>query len=165
MIWPALYVFAIHPADHIGAFFKAVFALCALASGVFAMSALLRIWRIFRASGDWKATIGAGRLVWDVAIPSKNLPLDVELGQIAKALRLETSQTSKDSDGEYTETRERFELHLTDDRILIIDREAAGMDPHRVFLALSQYGIRYELWLQDCTKGSVNTSKMFQRCY
>ncbi|WP_233494720.1 hypothetical protein [Ruegeria sp. A3M17] len=103
--------------------------------------------------------------MWDAAIPCENLPMDVALGCIVKALRLETSRTGRDSDGEYTETSQRFELHLTDGRVLIFDREATGINPHRVFLALAQIGIRYELWSQDCTKGSVNMSKVLQRSY
>ncbi|EEE35350.1 hypothetical protein RKLH11_4026 [Rhodobacteraceae bacterium KLH11] len=165
LIWPVLYVFAIHPADHIGGFFKVLFALCALAGGVFALSEGRRTWRIFSTPGDWKARISAGRLKWDAAIPCDNLPIDIELRDIAKALRLETLSTAKDSDGEYTETRERFELHLADDRVLTFDRATSGLNPHLVFLELAKHGIRYELWSQDLTKDSVNTSKMFQSLY
>jgi hypothetical protein len=165
LIWPILYIFAIHPADHIGTFFKAIFALCALVSGVLAMREGRRIWYVFNTPGDWKATISADRLMWDVAIPCENLPLDVALGGIEKAMRLEIIRTGRDSDGEHTETSERFELHLADDRILTFDRATAGMNPHRVFLALAKHGIRYELWSQDRTKDSVNTSKIFQRSY
>lgn len=165
LVWPILYIFAIHSADHIGVFFKILFALCALMSGAIAMIEARKIWRIFNTPGDWKATIGEGRLSWDVAIPCKNLPMDIALSGIAKALRLEISQTGTNSDGEYTETSELFELHLTDERVLAFDRETAGINPHRVFLALAKHGVRYELWSQDCTKDSVNTSKQFQRSY
>jgi hypothetical protein len=91
--------------------------------------------------------------------------MDIGLGCIAKALRLEISRTGTDSDGEYTETSECFELHLIDERVVTFDREAAGINPHRVFLALAKHDIRYELWSQDRTKDSVNTSKTFQRSY
>lgn len=165
LIWPILYISAIHPGDHIGTFFKAFFALCALASGAVAMSEGRKIWSVFNTPGDWKATIGAGRLVWDVAIPSKNLPIDVPIGVIKKTLLLKISRTSKNSDGEYTEISERFELHLNDGRVLTFDRETAGINPHRVFLALTKQGISYELWSQDCTKGSMNISRVFQRSY
>ena len=165
LVWLILYIFAIHPADHIGTFFKAFFALCTLVSGAFTMNEARKTCRILNTPGDWKATIGAGRLIWDVAIPCKNLPIDIELRGIAKALRLEISRTGKDSDGEYTETSERFELHLNDDRVVTFDRETAGIDPHRVFLALAKHSIRYELWSQDRTKDSVNTSKVFQRSH
>lgn len=165
LVWPILYVFAIHSADHIGPFFKVLFALCALMSGAIAMSEARKIWRIFNTPGDWKATIGADRLMWDVAIPCKNLPMDIGLGSIERALRLEISRTGTDSDGEHTETSERFELHLTDERVVTFDQEAAGINPHRVFLALAKHDIRYELWSQDCTKDSANTSKIFQRSY
>lgn len=103
--------------------------------------------------------------MWDVAIPCENLPMDVALGDISKALRLEISRTGKDSDGEHTEISEHFELQLSDDRVLNFDRETAGINPHRVFLALVKHGIPYELWSQDRTKDSVNTLKVFQRCY
>jgi hypothetical protein len=165
LMFPLLYIFAIQQADHIGTFFKAVFALCALVSGAFAMSDARKVWRIFNTPGDWKTTIGAGRLMWDVAIPCSNLPMDIALGDITKTLLLEISRTGTDSDGEYTETSERFELHLTDDRVLTFDREAAGINPHRVFLALANHGIRYELWSQDRTKASVNRSRIYQRTY
>ena len=165
LVWPVLYVFAIHPADHIGTIFKTFFAFCALVSGAFALSESRKTWRILKTQGDWKATIGADRLTWDAALTSENLPLDVALGDIAKALRLEISSTGQDSDGEYTEISECFELHLSDDRILAFDREAAGINPHRVFLALARHGIRYELWTQDRTKGSVDTSKVFLSTY
>ena len=88
---------------------------------------------VFEDQGDWKATIGAGRLIWDVPIPCKNLPMDIALDDIARALSLEVTRIGTDSDGEYTETREHFESHLTDDRVLSFDREAAGINPHRVF--------------------------------
>jgi len=91
--------------------------------------------------------------------------MNIGLGGIAKALRLEISRTGRDSDGEYTETSERFELHLTDEHVVTFDREAADINPHRVFLALAKHDIRYELWSQDCTKDSANTSKIFQRFY
>ncbi len=165
LVWPTLYIFAIHPADRIGAFFKALLALCAVMSGAFAMSEARKIWRIFNTPGDWKATIGAGRLIWDVAIPCKNLPMDIALGDIAKVLLLEIRYTGTDSDGEYTGNKERFELHLTDDQVLTFDREAAGINPHRVFLALAYHGVCYELWSQDRTKGSINTSRIFQSSY
>jgi len=165
LAWPILYIFAIHTADHIGTFFKAFFALCALASGSIAMNEARKSWRVFKTPGDWKVTIGAGSLNWDVAIPCKNLPMDIELDKIEKVLRLEIVRTGTDSDGEYTETSERFELYLTDERIETFDREAAGINPHRVFLALAKHGIRYELWSQDRTKDSVNTAKIFQRTY
>lgn len=164
-MWPILYIFAIHPADHIGTFAKAFFALCALMSGSFAMRESPRIWRVFNTPGDWKATISAGRLTWDVAIPCENLPIGIALGDITKALQLEVSRTGKDSDGEHTETSTHFELHLTGHGVLKFDRETAGINPHRVFLALAKHGIPYELWSQDRTKKSVNTLKVFQRSY
>ncbi|WP_367647977.1 hypothetical protein [Ruegeria arenilitoris] len=165
LIWSVLFVIAIHPVDHIGGFFKIFFALCALAGGAFALSEGRRTLRIFNTPGGWKATIDAGRLKWDAAIPCDSLPMDIELKDISKALRLETLSTGKDSDGEYTETRERFELHLNNDRVLTFDRATAGINPHRVFLELAKRGIRYELWSQDRAKGSVNTSKIFQSVY
>ncbi|WP_254054538.1 hypothetical protein [Roseovarius sp. EL26] len=146
-------------------FFKAFFALCALMSGTFAIGEARKTWRILNTPGDWKATIGAGRLIWDVAIPCKNLPMDIALDHVAKATSLKVSRTGTDSDGEYTETSEYFELHLTDDRVLNFDREAAGISPHRVFLALADHGIRYERWSQDRTKDSVDKSRIFQRTY
>ncbi|GFE65226.1 hypothetical protein KIN_23000 [Litoreibacter roseus] len=91
--------------------------------------------------------------------------MDLALADVAKALRLEISRTSKDSDGEYTEVEERFELHFVDGSVLTFDRETAGINPHRVFQALKERGIAYELWSQDHTKGSVDTSKTFQRSY
>ena len=165
LMFPILYIFAIQPADNIGKFFKAVFALCALVSGALAMSDARKVGRIFNTPGDWKTTIGAGRLMWDVAIPCRNLPMDIALADITKTLLLDVSRTGTDSDGEYTEASERFELHLTDGRVLTFDREAAGINPHRVFRALANHGIRYEMWSQDCTKGSVNRSRVFQRTY
>ncbi|MEP5762019.1 MAG: hypothetical protein ABJ327_22450 [Litoreibacter sp.] len=134
-------------------------------SGIFAMRDARKIWRIFNTSGDWKVTIGADRLMWDVAIPCSNLPMDIELSDIAKTLSLELSRTGTDSDGEYTETSKRFELHRTDGDVLTFDRETAGINPHRVFLALVNHGVRYELWSQDCTKDSTNSSKVLQRTY
>jgi len=165
LVWPILYIFGIHAADHIGTFFKAFFALCALVSLSIAMNEARKSWCIFKTPGDWKVTIGAGRLIWDVAIPCKNLPMDIELDNIAKLLRLDVVRTSTDSDGDYTEASEHFELHLSDERIETFDREAAGINPHRVFLALAKHGIRYELWSQDRTKDSVNTAKIFQSTY
>ena len=91
--------------------------------------------------------------------------MDIALGRIAKAVRLELRRTGTDSDGEYTEFLEKFELHLTDDRVLTLDREAAGINPHRVFRELAKHGVCYERWSQDKTKGSVNTAKVFQRAY
>ena len=129
LVWSILYIFAIHPSDHIGTFFKTVFALCALVSGSIAMREGPRIWRVLNTPGDWKITIGAGRLMWDVAIPCENLPMDVALGDISKALRLKISRTGKDSDGEHTEISEHFELQLSDDRVLNFDRETAGITP------------------------------------
>lgn len=165
LIWPLLYIFTIHPAEHIGSFFKAIFALCALASGAIALSEGRKAWRIFKTPGDWRATISSSRLVWDVAIPSQNLPMDLALADVSKALRLEVSRTNEDSDGEYTEIEDRFELHFVDGGVLTFDREAAGLNPHRVFLALAEHGIAYEFWTQDHTKNSVDTSKIFQRLY
>jgi hypothetical protein len=165
MIWPLLYMFAIYPADHIGVFFKTVFAVCALASGAFVLSAGWAAWRILSTPGDWKATIGAGRLKWEAAIAGGNLPLELALGDITKAVRLDMIRTGEDTDGEYTEWSERYELHLTSDRILTFDREATGINPHRVFLALARHGVQYELWTQDRTKTSEDTSRLFKSCY
>ena len=165
LIWPMLYIFAIHPAEHIGAVFKALFALCALASGAVAISEVRRTWRVFTTSGDWKATIAGGRLRWDAAIPSEALPLDVALHDIEKALRMETSRTVRDGDGEHNETSERFELHFTNGRLLTFDRATTGVSPHRVFLALARHGARYEYWSQDLTRGSSDTSEVFHRPY
>ncbi len=165
LIFPTLYIFAIHPADHIPTFFKAVFALCALTSGAFALNDALKVWRIFTTPGDWRATIRSGRLMWEVAIPCRGLPLDMAMDSISKAVLLEISRTGKDSDGAFTESRERFELHMTDGAVLTFDRDTAGVHPHRVFLALAQHGIRYELWSQDRTKDSVDRSRVFQRSY
>lgn len=109
--------------------------------------------------------MNAQKLKWEAAIPCENLPMEIDLADIAKALRLETLRTGKDSDGEYTEATDSFELHLIDEQVLTFDRESTGINPHRVFLALAKRGIRYELWSADHTKGSVNTSKVFQRAY
>lgn len=165
LIWPLLYIFTIHPADHIGSLFKAIFALCAVASGAIALSEGWKAWRVFNTPGAWKATVSSGRLVWDVAIPSQNLPMDLALVDVAKALRIEVSRTNKDIDGEYTETEDRFELHFVDGRVQTFDRETAGLNPHRVFLALAEHGIPYEFWTQDHTKNSADTSKICQRSY
>jgi len=91
--------------------------------------------------------------------------MDIALGDITKAALLEISCTGTDSDGEYTEASERFELHLTGDRVLTFDREAAGINPHRVFLALANHGFRFELWSHDRTRGSDNRSRIFQCTY
>ena len=53
LIWPLLYIFAIHPADHMGIFFKSIFALCALVNGVFTVSEGRKVWRVFNTPGDW----------------------------------------------------------------------------------------------------------------
>ncbi len=91
--------------------------------------------------------------------------MDVALAEIAKALRIKIRRTSKDSDGEYTEFDERFELHFIDGRVLTIDRETGGLNPHCVFLTISEQGIAYELWSQDLTKDSINTSRIFKLSY
>ena len=165
LIWPLIYIFTIHPADHIGSFFKAFFALCAVSSGAIALNEGRKAWRVLNTPGDWKATVSSSRLVWDVAIPTQNLPMDLPLVDVSKALRLEISRTIKDSDGEYTETEDRFELHFVDGRVQTLDRETAGLNPHRVFLALSERGIPYEIWTQNHTKNSVDTSRIYQRSY
>ena len=165
LICPILYIFTIYPADHIGSFFKAIFALCAVASGAIALSEGRKAWRVLNTPGDWRATVTSRRLVWDVAIPSQNLPMDLALVDVAKAIRLEVSRTNKDSDGEYTEIEDRFELYFVDGSVRTFDRATAGLNPHRVFLALAEQGIPYEFWTQDHTKNSVDTSKIFQRSY
>ncbi|SCZ66604.1 hypothetical protein SAMN04488118_106215 [Epibacterium ulvae] len=155
------YCLAIYPADHIETPFKVLFALFALASCALAGWDARKIWRIFKTPGAWQVKIGAGRLVWDVAIRSENLPLDIALADLTKALILETRRTSRDSDGAYTEIGEQFELYLRDGRILVIDQEVAGINPHRVFRALVRHGVRCERWLQDHTEGSTDRSRVY----
>ena len=165
LIWPILYMFTIHPADHIGSFFKGLFALCALISGVLAWREARKAWRVFTTPGDWKVTVSPSRFTWEVAIPSTNLPIDLPLTDVEKALRLEVSRTGKDSDGEYTEVEHRFELHFANGHVLTFDRDSAGISPHRVFLALKSYGLAYECWSQDLRQDSADTSKIFLRTY
>ena len=160
LVFPALYVFFIHSADHIGPFFKGIFALLAIASLGWAARTVLQIRRILKTDGVWKASVGEGRLVWQSALPCLGLPLDVALADIIRAERLTTITTSTDSDGESTLFTDTYELHLKDGRALSFDRETAGINPHRVFTALESNGVSYELWTQDLTKSSTNTAKV-----
>ena len=82
------------------------------------------------------------------------------MADIATAIQLETRSTFIDSDGESTEYRDIYELHLTDGRRLPFNRETAGINPERVFKALEQQGVTYEHWLQDTTKYSTNHGRV-----
>lgn len=157
LVFPVLYVFFIHSANHIGPFFKGIFALLAVASLVWAAHTVLQIRRVLKTDGVWKASVGEGRLVWKSALPCLGLPLDVALADITKAERLTTITTGTDNDTFYSDT---YDLHLADGRVLSFERETAGIDPKRVFKALESHGIPYELWTQDRRRGSRNTAKV-----
>lgn len=156
LVWPLIYIFNVHWADHIGSFFKVVFAVCGLASLWMAVVGARKIQRIFKSDGEWRATIGNGRLHWEAGVSCMGLPLDIALADIVTAIQLETRKTVIDSDGESTEFAVTYGLHLTDGRKLSFDRETAGINPDRVFKALAEHGITYERWLQDTTKQSTN---------
>ena len=162
LVFPVLYVTSIHSATHIGAPFKAFFAAIAVFTAVAALRTCRTVWRIFQVEGDWKVTIGPERFAWISALPCFGLPLDVALSDVEKAVRLETATTDTDDCMAVATT---FELHLTDGRVLPFRHETAGIDPHRVFSALSGHGVPYSLWTQDRTNGSTDTSKVLERTY
>ncbi|MEO9826487.1 MAG: hypothetical protein ABJF50_18955 [Paracoccaceae bacterium] len=156
-VFPALYIFFIHSADHIGQPFKGFFALIAIFSLGWAVHTVFQIRRIFKTEGIWKASIGDGRLVWQSALPCFGLPLDLALSDITRGERLTTITTGTDNDTFFADT---YDLHLTGGRVLSFDRETAGINPHRVFKALERHGVPYEEWTQDRRRDSKNTAKV-----
>jgi hypothetical protein len=158
--WPLIYVFNIHWASHIGPFFKLVFAACGVAGLGLAAVGTGKVRQFFKSDGEWRATIGNGRLRWEGGTSCMGLPLDIALADIATAIQVETRRTVIDSDGESTEFRNIYALHLTDGRVLPFDRETAGINPDRVFKALEKHGVTYEHWLQDTTKRSTNHARV-----
>ncbi|SFJ56922.1 hypothetical protein [Jannaschia pohangensis] len=162
LVFPALYILTIHHAPHISAPFKAVFAAAAVFSGLLALRSLMSIWRIWKADGDWTARVGDGRLTWNAPVPCPGLPLDLPLAEIAEAVRLEVSTTDREG---ATDVETRYELRLTDGRVMAFDRETSGLDPHRVFSALARHGISYALWTQDLTRDSRDRSPVMDTAY
>jgi len=160
LFWPLIYVFNIHWAHHIGPLFKLIFATCGVAGFIWAVVSIGRIRQIFTADGVWLATIGNGRLRWEAGTSCLGLPLNIALSDIAIAVRLEMRRTVTDSDGESTEFTDRYELHLTDGRVLAFERDTAGINPDRVFKALEQHGVTYEHWLHDTTKRSTTHARV-----
>jgi hypothetical protein len=160
LFFPLIYVFNIHWADHIGPFFKLIFAACGAVSLGWAAVSARRVRRIYISDRNWRATIGDGRLRWDAGTPCIGLPLDIALADISTAIQVETRRTVIDSDGESTEFKNIYELRLADGRGLPFDRETAGINPDRVFKALEKHGVTYEHWLQDTTTRSTNHARV-----
>jgi len=160
LVWPVIYVSNIHWANHIGPIFKVLFAACGVVGLSWAAVGASKIWQIFESAGEWRATIGKGRLRWEGGTSCMGLPLDIALADITTAIQIETRKTVIDSDGESTEFKTIYELHLTDGRELPFDRETAGINPDRVFKALEKHGVPYEQWLQDTTKLSTNHARV-----
>lgn len=158
--WPLIYVFNIHWADHIGSFFKLVFAACGLVGLRWAVVGTRRIRQIFKTKTEWRVTISNGRLRWEAGTSCMGLPLDIALADIATASQFETRRTVIDSDGESTEFKHNYALHLNDGRRLPFDRETAGINPDRVFKALERHGVTYEHWLHDTTKQSISHARV-----
>ena len=157
-----LYIFAIGPADQLPIWFKAFFSLAAIIGLGMAVVALSKVFRVMVTPGDWKVSVSDDQLLWETAVPHQDFPMQIPLRDIEHAVRLETWRTSSD-DGSYIDTK--YQLHLRDGSIKTVSQEAAGINPHRVFLALRDRGINYQLLKRDKTGNQANSAPTIVEVY
>ena len=157
-----LYIFAIGPADQLPIWVKAFFSLAAIIGLGMAVVALSKVFRVMVTPGDWKVSVNDDQLLWETAIPHQDFPMQIPLNDIEHAVRLETWQTGSD-DGSYIDTK--YELHLRDGSVRTVSQETAGINPHRVFLALRDRGVQYQLLKRDRTQGRTSSAPIVVEVY
>ncbi len=157
-----LYFFAIGPADQLPIWFKAFFSLAAIIGLGMAVVSLAKVFRVMVTPGDWKVSVNDDHLLWETAIPHQDFPMQIPLTDIEQAVRLETWRTGSD-DSRYVDTR--FELHLRDGSVRTVSQETAGINPHRVFLALRDRGVPYQLLKRDKTRDRSSSAPVIVEVY